>query len=101
MSTFPLRISSPDGDLYRGDAEMLILRGTEGDLAIMAGHTPFVTAVVHGNCVIIAAEGERKEGVIEEGLSYGRTVFWPSALQYPVFWGRGRTTARQWIVNSY
>ena len=68
MSTFPLRISSPDGDLYRGDAEMLILRGTEGDLAIMAGHTPFVTAVVHGNCVIIAAEGERKEGVIEEGL---------------------------------
>jgi F-type H+-transporting ATPase subunit epsilon len=47
---------------------MLILRGTEGDLAIMAGHIPFVTAVVHGNCVIIAAEGERKEGVIEEGL---------------------------------
>ena len=68
MSTFPLRISSPDGDLYRGDAEMLILRGTEGDLAIMAGHIPFVTAVVHGNCVIIAAEGERKEGVSEEGL---------------------------------
>ena len=68
MSTFPLLISSPDGDLYRGDAEMLILRGTEGDLAIMAGHIPFVTAVVHGNCVIIAAEGERKEGVIEEGL---------------------------------
>jgi F-type H+-transporting ATPase subunit epsilon len=63
-----LRISSPDGDLYRGDAEMLILRGTEGYLAIMAGHIPFVTAVVHGNCVIIAAEGERKEGVIEEGL---------------------------------
>ena len=68
MSTFPLRISSPDGDLFRGDAEMLILRGTEGDLAIMAGHIPFVTAVVQGKCVIIAAEGERKEGVIEEGL---------------------------------
>ena len=68
MSTFPLRISSPDGDLFRGDAEMLILRGTEGDLAIMAGHVPFVTAVVRGNCVIIAAEGERKEGTIEEGL---------------------------------
>jgi F-type H+-transporting ATPase subunit epsilon len=63
-----LLISSPDGDLFRGDAEMLILRGTEGDLAIMAGHIPFVTAVVHGKCTIIAAEGERKEGVIEEGL---------------------------------
>ena len=61
-------ISSPDGDLFRGAAEMLILRGTEGDLAVMAGHVPFVTAVVSGNCVIITAEGERKEGTIEEGL---------------------------------
>ena len=68
MSTYPLLISSPDGDLFRGDAEMLILRGTEGDLAIMAGHIPFVTAVATGNCVIITAEGERKEGTIEEGL---------------------------------
>ena len=68
MSNFPLLISSPDGDLFRGDAEMLILRGTEGDLAIMAGHVPFVTAVVQGSCVIITAEGERKEGIIEEGL---------------------------------
>ena len=68
MSTFPLLISSPDGDLFRGDAEMLILRGTEGDLAIMAGHIPFVTAVVRGNCVILTAEGERTEGIIEEGL---------------------------------
>ena len=68
MNTFPLLISSPDGDLFRGDAEMLILRGTEGDLAVMAGHIPFVTAVVRGNCVILAPEGERKEGIIEEGL---------------------------------
>jgi F-type H+-transporting ATPase subunit epsilon len=63
-----LLISSPDGDLFRGEAEMLILRGTEGDLAVMAGHIPFVTAVVRGTCVILTAEGERKEGVIEEGL---------------------------------
>ena len=67
MKTFPLIISSPDGDLFRGDAETLILRGTEGDLAILAGHIPFVTAVVKSNCVVIAG-GERKEGVIDEGL---------------------------------
>ena len=68
MKTFPLIISSPDGDLFRGDAEMLILRGTEGDLAVMAGHIPFVTAVVPGACVVVTGEGERKEGRIEEGL---------------------------------
>ena len=68
MSTFPLTISSPDGDLFRGDAEMLILRGTEGDLAVMAGHVPFVTAIVRGRCVVVVSETERKEGTIEEGL---------------------------------
>ena len=41
MKTFPLTISSPDGDLFRGEAEMLILRGTEGDLAVMAGACAF------------------------------------------------------------
>ena len=68
MKTFPLIISSPDGDLFQGDAEILILRGTEGDLAILAGHIPFVTAVVTSRCVVETAEGERKEGEIEEGL---------------------------------
>ncbi len=68
MNTFPLIISSPDGDLFRGDVEKLILRGTEGDLAVMAGHVPFVTAVKAGCCVLEDAEGKRKAGRVEEGL---------------------------------
>ena len=68
MNTFSLIISSPDGDLYRGEAFRLILRGTEGELAVMAGHVPFVTAVVKSHCVVITDTEERKEGTIEEGL---------------------------------
>ena len=68
MKTFPLIISSPDGDLFRGEAEMLLLRGTEGDLAILAGHVPFVTAVLRGRCAVVSESGERKEGTIESGL---------------------------------
>ncbi len=68
MKTFPLTISSPDGDLFRGDAEMLILRGTEGDLAVMAGHVPFVTAVVRSRCAVLLPGDERREGTIEDGL---------------------------------
>ena len=85
MKTFPLIISSPDGDLFRGEAEMLILRGTEGDLAIMAGHVPFVTAVVKGSCVVITDTDERKEGVIDEGLltvDAERTTVLTSALTW-------------------
>ncbi len=68
MKTFSLKISSPDGDLFCGDAEMLILRGTEGELAVMAGHVPFVTAVVRNRCVVVTPDGGRREGVIEEGI---------------------------------
>ena len=68
MSTFPLIISSPDGDLYRGDAAKLILRGTEGELAVMAGHVPFVTAVKKGRCILEDGAGARKIGLIEAGL---------------------------------
>ena len=68
MSTFSLIISSPDGNLYSGEAEKLILRGTEGDLAVMAGHVPFVTAVKKRRCVVEDGEGGRREGLIEAGL---------------------------------
>lgn len=68
MNTYQLIISSPDGDLYRGQVRMLILRGTEGDLAVLAGHVPFVTGVRKGKCVIEDAEGTRLEGVIGDGL---------------------------------
>ena len=68
MSAFSLIISSPDGELYRGEAEKLILRGTEGDLAVMAGHVPFVTAVRKGRCVVEDSRDGRKQGIIEAGL---------------------------------
>ena len=68
MNTFSLIISSPDGDLFRGEVYRLILRGTEGDLAVMAGHVPFVTAVRKGRCIVEDGEGARKTGLIEAGL---------------------------------
>lgn len=58
MNTFHLRVTSPDGDNFRGEAVMLSVRGTEGDLAIMAKHVPFVTAVVPCTLKIETADKE-------------------------------------------
>ena len=52
MSTFSLTVSTPDGDRLREEVLSLSLRGTEGELAVMAGHVPFVTAVKPGACKI-------------------------------------------------
>ena len=38
MSTFPLRIGTPDGLLFEGDVERVVCRSVGGDLAILATH---------------------------------------------------------------
>ena len=38
MSTFPLRIGTPDGLLFEGNVERVICRTVSGDLAILARH---------------------------------------------------------------
>lgn len=68
MSTFRLKISSPDGNVFDGEAAMITLRGSEGDLAVMAGHVPFVTAVKSGECKITLDDDSEKKGSTDGGL---------------------------------
>lgn len=68
MNTFRMMISSPDGSLFDGEAVMLSLRGVSGDLAILAGHIPFVTTVVPCQCKIELADDTERIGHTEGGL---------------------------------
>ena len=58
MKTFHLQIAAPDGMRYDGDAVQLSVRGIEGDLAILAGHIPFVTALREGDCRVYRSANE-------------------------------------------
>ena len=68
MRTFLLNISSPDGKLFSGEAVMITLRGIEGDLAVMAGHIPFITSVVPCEVEITLPDGTEKVGHADGGL---------------------------------
>ncbi len=68
MSTFHLVISGPDGDIFSGECEKLDVRGVEGELAVMAGHTPFVTSVVKCEPVVWIDEDTKREATTEGGL---------------------------------
>ena len=59
MNSFRLTISAPAGHVFNGEATMLTLRGAEGELAIMAGHVPFITSVRPCNCKVVTEDGER------------------------------------------
>ena len=68
MKTFLLKISSPEGDLFCDEVVKLSVRGTEGDLAVMAGHIPFVSYVKPCDCKIELEDGSEKIGSIQGGV---------------------------------
>ena len=68
MNTFKLIISSPDGNIFEGDVVSLSIRGTEGELAVMAGHIPFVTSVVECDCKIELPDGTERTGHTQGGV---------------------------------
>ncbi|MBP3390900.1 MAG: F0F1 ATP synthase subunit epsilon [Clostridia bacterium] len=68
MNTFLLAISSPDGDVFRGEIRSIFLRGAEGELAVMAGHIPFVTTVVPCEVKLVLEDGTTKTGKTEGGI---------------------------------
>ncbi len=68
MKTFLLNISSPDGVIFSGPAVSLIVRGVEGEFAVLADHVPFITNVVPGKCIVELEDGTVKTGRTEGGM---------------------------------
>lgn len=58
MSNFHLKIVSPDGVFFDGEAKQLSIRSIDGEIAILKGHIPFLTAVSVGECRVYTEDGE-------------------------------------------
>jgi F-type H+-transporting ATPase subunit epsilon len=56
---YQLRIVTPNRVFFDGEVDSVIVRGTEGDLAIMAGHAPFLTNLQIATSKVIDGESER------------------------------------------
>ena len=68
MRSFPLTVSTPQGDALCEEAVSIRVRGVEGELAVMAGHVPFVTPVKPCECKIELADGTVRFGRTDGGL---------------------------------
>ena len=60
MNEFNLQIVTPDGLLFDGKAQKIILRTTEGDVGILANHTNYVAALSIGVARVTTADGVKK-----------------------------------------
>ena len=67
MTSFPLKIVTPDGLAFDGQAEELIVRTTTGDLGILAGHISCVAPLGMGQASIVTG-GVRRTGACIGGM---------------------------------
>ena len=67
MMPFNLKIVTPDGLFYDGQAEQLIVRTTTGDIGIMARHMNYLAPLGMGRAVVIA-DGKRRTAACIGGM---------------------------------
>ena len=67
MSTFHLQIVTPDGGFFDGEAEKLIVRAIDGDVCILARHSPYVTALGTGEARV-TIDGKRRRAACAGGM---------------------------------
>ena len=67
MTPFQLKIVTPDGLIFDGQAEELIVRTTSGDLGILAGHINCVAPLGMGRATVII-DGKHRYGACIGGM---------------------------------
>ena len=67
MATFNLKIFSPYGVHYEGEAEAITVRTVTGDVSIWPNHSNTVTALDIGRCTVVI-NGEKRFAACNHGL---------------------------------
>ena len=67
MNSFPLKIVTPDGVVFDGQAEELVVRTVNGDMGILAGHTTCVAPLGMGLATVIT-DGQKRYGACIGGM---------------------------------
>ncbi len=67
MNSFSLKIVTPDGLVFDGQAEELIVRTTTGDLGILAGHANCVAPLGMGKATVVL-EGKTRYAACIGGI---------------------------------
>ncbi len=68
MATFRLQVVSMDGLEFDGEVERIKLRSIHGDLAILARHMNYCTAVGMGTAEVTLADGTRRKAACIGGM---------------------------------
>ncbi len=84
MTSFPLKIVTPDGLLYDGQAEEVVVRTTSGDMGVLAGHINCVAPLGMGRATIVVDGQKRYAACIGGMLSVvgGEVTLVPTTFEW-------------------
>ena len=68
MATFRLQVVSMDGLEFEGEVQQIKLRTIHGDLAILARHMNYVTAIGMGTAKVTMADGTERQAACIGGM---------------------------------
>ena len=66
--TMQVELVSPERILWSGDADMVVCRTSEGDIAFLTGHAPFIGALGIGAVTIEEPGGGRTQVAVHGGF---------------------------------
>ncbi len=68
MSTFSIQVVSLDGQEYTGNVQRIRLRTIDGDVAILAGHTNYCTAIGMGTAELTMEDSTKRSAACIGGM---------------------------------
>jgi F-type H+-transporting ATPase subunit epsilon len=66
-TTIRLDVVSAEKSIFSGDVETIQVTGSEGELGIVPGHTPLLTALRPGMVSLVKSQGEEEELIYVAG----------------------------------
>ena len=84
MTSFPLKIVTPDGLIYDGPAEKIIVRTNTGDMAVLARHINCVCPLGMGRA-IVEIDGKRRAAACIGGMlsvTNGEVALVPTTFEW-------------------
>jgi F-type H+-transporting ATPase subunit epsilon len=69
MPTFPFELVAPERVLFSGEVDAVILPGSEGEMTVLPGHAPVMTALKTGFLVVTDHRGHGQRVLVRGGFA--------------------------------